>query len=167
MGYRICNNSATWDELEGCLKRVYWKLIGRGGVCRLAPVPLQQLDRGFYGIECPHPGVECLVVQITKLIVHSGCRSGLGIQVSITMELLLTELGLWTQPLQESFISYGKWVTNTWLKSVWEKVDTFNIMVEVAPLHIKPPHMGERWFLQAVKESGVTCASEPMQINRF
>jgi hypothetical protein len=63
-----------------------------------------------------------LVAQITKLLVHYGCRSGLGIQMSITMELLLTELGMSTQPLQELFVAYGKWVRNTWLKSVWEKL---------------------------------------------
>jgi hypothetical protein len=83
--YVICNNSATWDELEGCLKKVYWKLIGKRGVRRLAPVPLRLLDCSFYGIGCPHPRVECLVVKITKLLVHYGCRSGLGIQMSITM----------------------------------------------------------------------------------
>ncbi len=108
IGYGIYNNSAMWDELESCLKRVYWKLIGRGGVQRLAPVPLQQLDHGIYGIGCPHSRVECLVAQITKLLVHYGCSSGLGIQMSVTMELLLTELGLLTQPLEESFVAYGK-----------------------------------------------------------
>jgi hypothetical protein len=108
LGYEICNNSAMWDELEGCLKKVYWKLIGRGGVCRLVPVPLRQQDCGFHGIGCPHPGVECLVAQITKLLAHYRCRSGLGIQMSITMELLLTELGMLTQPLQDLFAAYGK-----------------------------------------------------------
>ena len=31
---------------------------------------LQQLDHGFYGIGCPLPEVECLVAQITKLLIH-------------------------------------------------------------------------------------------------
>ncbi len=167
LGYGICNNSATWDELEGCLKRVYWQLIGRGGVHRSAPAPLQQLDCGFYGIGCPHPREECLVAQITKLLVHYGCRSGLGIQMNVTMELLLTEVGMSTQPLQELSVAYGKWVTNTWLKSVWKKVNNFNITIEVAPLPIKPPCAGDKWFMQAVIESWVTCASELIQIDKF
>jgi hypothetical protein len=44
IGYRICNNSASWNELEGCLQRVYRQLVGRGGVRRTAPVELRQLD---------------------------------------------------------------------------------------------------------------------------
>jgi hypothetical protein len=43
--------------------------------------------------------------------------------MQVSMEVLLTELGLLLQPLQQSFVTYGKWVTNTWLKSIWEKVD--------------------------------------------
>jgi hypothetical protein len=58
-------------------------------------------------------------------------------------------------------------VTNTWLKSVWEKVDKFNITVEVAPLPIKPPHAGDKWFMQVMIVPGVTCASELIQINKF
>jgi hypothetical protein len=99
LGYGICNNTASWDDLEGCLKQVYWQLVGRGGVQRTAPVLLRQLDHGFYGIGCPHPGVKCLVAQLTKLLDHYGCRSGGGIQMSVTTELRLTELGLSSQPL--------------------------------------------------------------------
>ena len=99
LGYGICNNTASWDNLEGCLKQVYWQLVGRGGVQRTAPVLLRQLDHGFYGIGCPHPGVKCLVAQLTKLLDHYGCRSGGGIQMSVTTELLLTELGPSSQPL--------------------------------------------------------------------
>jgi hypothetical protein len=58
-------------------------------------------------------------------------------------------------------------VTNTWLKSVWGKVDKFNITEENAPLPIEPPCAGDKWFMQAVIKSGVTCASELIQINKF
>jgi hypothetical protein len=125
--------------LEGCLQRVYRQLVGRGGVHRTAPVELRQLGRGFFGIGCPHPGVEFLVAQLTKLLVHYGCRSGVGIQMQVPTEIMLTELGLSPQPFQESFVKQGKWGTDTWLKSIWEKVDKFNITVEIAPLPISPP----------------------------
>jgi hypothetical protein len=105
IGYGMCNNSTSWKELENCLQRVYWQLVGRGGVRHSASAALRQLDKGFFGIGCPHPGVECLVTQLTKLLVHYGCRSGLGIQMQVSMEILLTKLGLSPQPLQESFPS--------------------------------------------------------------
>jgi hypothetical protein len=165
VGYGICNTLASWDDLDQCLKRIYWQLVPRGGVRGTAAVPLCQLDRGFYRIGCPHPGVECLVAQISKLLVHDSCQSGLGIQMQITMELLLTELGISAQPLQESYERYGKWITSTWLKSVWEKVDMFCITVEIAPLPVCPPREGDKWFMQAAIDAGITNTDEQRILN--
>ena len=83
-------------------------------------VSLRQLDCGFYGIGCPHLGVECLVAQIMKLFIHYGCQSGIRVQMQVTMELLPTEFGISSQPLQESYAyaRYGKWITSSWLKSI-------------------------------------------------
>ncbi len=58
-------------------------------------------------------------------------------------------------------------MTNTWLKSIWEKVDRFDITIEIAPLPIWPPREGGRWFMQSVIESGaVTNLEEFLIINR-
>ncbi len=115
LGYGICSNTASWEELDSCLQQVYWQLVPKGGVRRPAPALLRRMDRGFYRMGCPHPGVECLVAQFTKLLVHYGGRSGLGLEMSVSMELLFTELGISSQPLCKSFLKYGSWVTNTWL----------------------------------------------------
>jgi hypothetical protein len=111
--------------------------------------------------------VECLIGQITKLLVHYGCKSGLGIELQVTMELLIMELGLSLQPLQESFATYGKLIVNTWIRSVWEKASKFNITIKIAPLPICPPREGDKWFMQVVRESGVTDPGEWAIINRF
>ena len=165
VGYGISSTSASWEELDQCLRRVYWQLVPRGGVRGTAAVPLHQLDKGFYGIGCPHPGVEYLVAQIFKLLVHYSCQSGLGIQMQVTMELFLTELGISAQPLQESYEQYGKWITSTWLKSVWEKVKMFSITVEIAPLPVCLPREGDKWFMQAAMEAGITNTEERRILN--
>jgi hypothetical protein len=107
------------------------------------------------------------VAQLTKLLVHYGCRLGRSIQMQLTTKVFLTELGLPSQPLQELFVAHGKWVTNTWLKSIWEKVGMFNITVEIAPLLIRPPWERDKWFMHAVIEAGVTNADKLVKINRF
>jgi hypothetical protein len=55
------------------------------------------------------------------------------------MKFLIIELGISAQPLWESFLKYGSWVTHTWLRSLWENVDKFDITVEIAPLSMEPP----------------------------
>ena len=32
LGYGICNDTATREELDSCLQRVYWQLVLKGGV---------------------------------------------------------------------------------------------------------------------------------------
>jgi hypothetical protein len=106
--------------------------------------------------------VECLIAQLSKVLVHYGCTSGVGIQMQVSLELLLTELGASEQPLQAPFCTYGRWVTHSWLKSIWEKVDKFNITVEIAALPITPPRKGDRWFMKHVMESGVVTSQEEL-----
>ncbi len=53
------------------------------------------------------------------------------------------------------------------MKSIWEKVDKFNITVEIAPFPISPPREGDKWFMKAVIEAGVTNSEELVKINRF
>jgi hypothetical protein len=76
--------------------------------------------------------------------------------MQISMELLLTELSISVQLRQELYVRYGKWITGTWLKSIWEKVNKFWIMVEIASLSVCPPREGDKWIMQAVMEAGVT-----------
>jgi hypothetical protein len=37
LGYGICNNTASWDEQELCLKQVYWQLLPKGKMQQTAP----------------------------------------------------------------------------------------------------------------------------------
>jgi len=87
--------------------------------------------------------------------------------MQVTMELFLVELGISAQPLQESYERYGKWITSTWLKSVWEKVNMFSITVEIAPLPVCPPREGDKWFMQAAMDAGITNTVEQRILNRF
>ena len=87
--------------------------------------------------------------------------------MQVTMEVFLTELGISAQPLQESYEQYGKWITSTWLKSVWEKVKMFSITVEIAPLPVCPPREGDTWFMQAAMEAGITNTNERRILKQF
>ena len=80
---------------------MWWQLLPLGGVIRLAPRDLRQMSKGFYGAGCPHPGVECFIQQIQKLQAHYGCDSNLGLKISVSIEMLIVELGVLVQPFQE------------------------------------------------------------------
>ena len=115
IGYGICNSSATWDTLSSCMMQVYYQIIPRGGIRGSAPAQLRQLDRGFYGAGLPHLGVECMAQQITKLLTHYGCKNAIGLDLQVSVELFVIELGISTQPFEESYLRYNSWVTPTWI----------------------------------------------------
>jgi hypothetical protein len=107
-----------------------------------------------------------MIAQIAKLFTQFGCRPGVGIQLQVSIELLILELGLGAQPLQESYEKYGSRTTHSWIKSIWEKVSKYRIKVQIAPLDILPPRERDRWFMRAVEEAGITNPKELCRINR-
>ncbi len=119
--------------------KIYYDMLPLCGIQRSVWKELRQLDRGFYGIGLLHPGVECFVAQINKLLMHYGCSSGLGIHMQVSMEMMIIEGGILTQILLEPFSRYGKRITHCWLRSLWEKVDMFHFHVEISDLSLAPP----------------------------
>jgi hypothetical protein len=114
------------------------------------------MDRGFYGVGLPNPGVECFVAQINKLLMHYGCSSGLGIHMQVSMEMLIIEGDIFTLILAEPFSKYGKWVTHSWLRSVWEKMDMVGFWVEVTDLPLAFPCERNSWIMLAFVELDFT-----------
>jgi len=167
LGFGICNSTATWAELCNCMMRVYYQLLPKGGIRGSAPVQLRQLSRGFYGAGLPHPGVECFAQQISKLLTHYGCKNAIGLELQVSVELFVIELGISEQPFQESYLRYHKWITQTWLKTIWEKADKFNVEITLAPLDIRPPRSGDKWFMRAIIDAGFTDEEELRILNRF
>ena len=111
----------------------------QGGLRRSAPHHIRDMDMGFYGAGCPHVGIECLVAQINKLLIHHGCKSNVGLELKISLEYMLCEMGISDQPLQESYKGFESRITHSWLKSVWEKCNKFGIDVQFLDVPIEPP----------------------------
>jgi hypothetical protein len=167
VGFGICNNTATWDELDSSLNIWYGKIGRKGGIRLSSPKILRTLDRGFYGVGFPNPGLECFVAQVTKLLVHYGCRSSLGREMLVSLELMIVELGLSSQPFSKAFNKYHSWITHSWLKSIWEKTSKFSVTIELKPIPIEPPRENDKWFMQAIEEEGTFNEKEKEIINRF
>ena len=64
-----------------------------GGIIRSAPKAIRQVHKGFYGAGCPHLGVEILVEQLNKLLMHYGCKTSVCLKIQFSLELLTLEWG--------------------------------------------------------------------------
>jgi hypothetical protein len=140
-------NSAPYSVLAECLMKQYHALVPLGGVPRLANQMVRQLDRGFFGVGCPHPAIECLASQTTKMLTHYGCETAVGRLLQPSMALLILELGMGSQPFTVDFLKCGAWVMESWVKSLWEKVFIFGITLEEGCLKIFPPREWDEWIM--------------------
>ncbi len=122
VGFGLCNNTASFQELSEALQRKYWKVVPLGGLRLTITWEICRLGIGFYGRGCPDPSIECTVEQINKLLMHYDCKMVVGILLQASLEFLIVELGLSMQPFNLDYSHYDGLVTKSWLKSIWEKV---------------------------------------------
>ncbi len=70
-----------------------------------------------------------------------------------------------SQPFTVDFLKCGAWVTDSWVKSLWEKVFIFGITLEEGCPKIHPPKEQDEWILPMLVQLGYT-ALELLQLNR-
>jgi hypothetical protein len=131
--------TAPFAVLEECLMLLYYNILSMSRIRQLVNRSIRQMDRGFYGNGFPHPGIECLIAQINKLPMHYGCSLGLGIHMQASIELLITKAGVLLQIQSKPYIRHSKWVTHSWLQSVWEKADIFHLKIKILELPLLIP----------------------------
>ena len=124
------------------------------------------MDIGFYGVGCPHLGVDCLVKQISLLLMHYGCDTVVGKMMQISMKLFIIKLGMGAQPFQVDFMKYGELVSNSWLKSIWEKVHQFRITITESLANIPRLRENDKWIMVAFAENGHKL-DELIRLNRI
>ena len=96
----MSSNTSHWHKLKDCLKKQWWQLITLGGVIRTTTAGVRQTSRGFYGVGCPHVGVELFVEKTNRVLMHYVCQSNLGLKMNILLEYMILEMGISLQPLQ-------------------------------------------------------------------
>ena len=157
--------TANFNALTLALHRQYYQLLPMGGIRRSVKTEVRYLGKWFYGSGCPHLGVECLVGQLKKLLTHYGCQTVVGRLLQSSMEMFTIELGLSNQPLTEKYSQVSHWVTHSWIKSLWEKIDIFGMEVELGNIEIMPPRVGDDWLMRRLIQMGCT-RKELIRLNR-
>lgn len=80
--------------------------------------------------------------------MHYGCQLSNGMKMKVSLNQLVIELGISEQPLQESFTKCNKWVTWSWIVSLWEKCDRYGVRVEFNDTLLKIPREQDKWLMR-------------------
>ena len=98
---------ASFDDLSNVLRKQYYQILPLRGVVRTASIESLMIAPGFFGIGLPHLGVKALVAMLNKLLMHYRCNTATGQFMRANHLLFLLELGISTQPLQDSYDKYS------------------------------------------------------------
>jgi len=78
----------------------------------------------------------------------------MGLKLKVSLETLAVEMGVSSQPLQQSFKKYSKRVTWCWLVSLWEKCSMFRIKMHLNGGGLKLPCKGDQWIMVKFAAAG-------------
>ena len=131
-------------------------MIPLGGVIHTALDWVWKISRRFYGFDCPHFGVECFFENTNKVFMQYGCLSNLGLKMNILMDYMFLEMLISLQPFQASYKRYEQWMTPSCLKSLWEKCDQFDVMVEFKDTPLELPRCGDKWLMRDFLRCGLS-----------
>ena len=156
--YGLSANTAKFQDLVSAMHKPYFWMAPIGGLIRSARRELRSLDTGFYGLGYPHWGIEALIEAYRKFYTHYGTTSVLGVQLQMSLELLICEVGISDQPFILSYKKYGDYATDSFCKSLWEKLDHFDCRLFLNHTLFRLPREHDRWMMTAFEQAGFSPA---------
>ena len=89
----------------------------------------------------------------------------LGHFLTASIENLQLELGVAGCPFKYDFDIWGELATDSWVKSLWERIQHFKIDIEMEYPTLKPPREYDECIMEKLVKQGVR-GSELVSINR-
>jgi hypothetical protein len=90
------------------------------------------------------------------VLQHYGAPTTLGQKLKATLEALQVEIGCVGNPLSEQYNSHGILATPSWIKSVWEQSNEFNLDFILDYNRIQAPRKNDITIIELLLSNGVT-----------
>ena len=164
-GLRAC--SASLEELEGGLGKTDYYLLSRMGVARSIPTELRYMPHQYCEMELNSLPAEATITQINSLLQHYGTTSALGTTLTAAIEHIQVEVGCTGCPLNLDYQKFRYLASNTWAKSLWEKMHTYKIEVSLDYEELKQPRgTGDKCLMETWVQNGYLTERELKGLNR-
>jgi hypothetical protein len=117
------------------------------------------LPTAFGGCGLFSLSTECVIARLNLLLQHWLAPSTLGESLSCSMEYLQLEAGFAACPLSEPFEPLGPLCTHSWVRSLWESVQAYNLDVDLEYPSILPPRKNDVLLSTISVSSGLRGAA--------
>ena len=71
------------------MKQNVWQLVRLGGLVWSVPRQIRDAIIDLYGTGCQHVGIECLIAQLNKLLMHCGSKSNNGLKLKLSLDSMM------------------------------------------------------------------------------
>ena len=75
--------------------------------------------------------------------------------MKISLDYMILNMGISLQCLQEPYKNYEQRMTPIWLKSLWEKCDWFDVMIEFKNTPLEFSCCGDKWLMREFLRCGL------------
>jgi len=104
--------------------------------------------------------LNCLIVEATAaslnlFLQHYGTDTSLGTYLTTSIENMQLELGVAGCPFQYDFKIWGDLATDTWVKSLWERIQHFDLSLEVDYKTLEMPRQYDDCIMETLVREGV------------
>ena len=82
---------------------------------------------------------ETTAATLNSFLQHYNMPTQLGVTLTASLENLQIELGVPDNPLQYPYDVWSPLATDSWIKSLWQKIDAFGLQIDMKYDHIASP----------------------------
>ena len=101
---------------------------------------------------------------MNSFLQHYGTATPLGIYLKGSLENLQLELGVQHCPFKYNFEKWGHLATDCWVKSLWEKIHSLSLDVEIEYKSLSIPRERDKFIMEELID--VLSSSEAASFNR-
>ena len=81
--------------------------------------------------------------------------TSIGVTLQATLENLQLELGVSNNPSHHNFLIWGELATDSWIKSLWEKIHAFHVNISMDCKNIEGPLASEVCLMHRLVADGI------------
>ena len=93
--------------------------------------PWRYLPHCFGGMGLYSLPIEATIGSINAFLQHYGTETAISLYLRASLENLQLELGVSGCPFKYDFKVWGGLATESWVKSLWERIHRFNIKIDL------------------------------------
>ena len=99
--------------------------------------------------------LEATISSVNLLLQHYGTSTALGVTLTACLENLQVEIGVRRCPLEYDYKIWGNLATDSWVKSIWERIWHFGVEIQLDYDPVRLPQEQDFCLMERMVEAGI------------